>query len=991
MTLKLTLLGDISIEYGGETVELKLRKAEAILYYIALNGRTSRDELKSVFWHDKDDLRASANLRNAIYLINENMPGMLNSDKRHISVRSYTTDLEDMTSVKEPARPIPQELFYAPLKDIAQSGSETFSAWLDAARSKITNEVLELLRERLAAAYETHAGGAVEETLRSILRIDPYDEEAVLELMEHYAVTGRASKASEVYKKLEKNLNAGFGSPVSDRVRLYYDKLFDAGVLRPDAGAKFWCRSDELAAIRNELESRPCANVIYVHGEAGIGKTSLINKALSSPVITQRYTVLSSKGVLLGGYDYASWNNIVISLGTALEKINVVPPTRSVSLISVVFPGFMKDTHFSFNADIAMMTNVNPVGLSMILAEMLRTLASHTKVALVFEDVHRFDIRSIELMEALLSFINFPLKVIISSRPESETYLSRMFRRQGISFLDVSLKPFTREEILFISRSVLPKSTIESRGASYFVNESEGIPLMLFEMLRLLREDPSSDCANGLGSLILERIDRLSEAERSVLLALSVCTAGCPELIAETSGLSLNEAIQAAEVLLQKYMIEEQRRGGAPFWCFAHQKVRECIYNSIPLSKRQDLHRRAALSLEKRYSPQTWDPELSAAIRYHCVAAGEKGLELKQYLRELVLDVTLNHDIFPTLQDRLLLSCAAPFSSRSETERKISKVLEILNQLREKVNTNHSEYVELEATCFEIIGDYMISWGEYAKGVVYINEASSIAQRNGLKEIFIYCLKHLSYMHLQTENDAMLLKISRKLIAAAKDAAMPQYLATAVRHAGMAYFMKLDFKRAEQIFLFSIKLFEQLKLTGKNYTLSILVAKCYLGEIYQRLGRLQQAASVLKECTSACERLNLYWGRSYFLAIAADIALDMNDMQSFYAYVDEGVSLFESYKGGRCGYKLYSLKAMADLERSDFIGAKYALEKSAILLDAVHTKEGCAAYHLAQAWDIENDVEFRKDEARRAEELYRQIGFTYRAGWIAEKFSLDVQ
>lgn len=143
---------------------------------------------------------------------------------------------------------------------------------------------------------------------------------------------------------------------------------------------------------------------------------------------------------------------------------------------------------------------------------------------------------------------------------------------------------------------------------------------------------------------------------------------------------------------------------------------------------------------------------------------------------------------------------------------------------------------------------------------------------------------------------------------------------------------------------------------------------------------------MLKECTQTCEKMNLYWGRSYFLAIAADIAFDMNDMRNFYAYVDDGVSLFESYKGGRCGYKLYSLKAIADIERNDFIGAKCALEKAAILVGAIRRYEGFAIYHLAKAWDEESNAETRRNEAVKASDLYRQIGFERRAEWIEKKF-----
>ena len=985
MGLKLTLLGNTSIEYNGVKINFKLRKAEALVYYIALNGGASREELKAVFWYDKEDARASANLRNALYLINETMPGALNTDKRRVSVCSFTCDTDMLQSIKDPAASIPESLLWQPLKDIPCIASSTFCGWLDAERRKIISVIVSLLRERISAAYDTNNIYALEESLVALLKVEPYDEDSMLELMELYKATNRSVKAADVYKNFAAAIHTECGLQVSKRAQEYYARLFapDTPCSNTD---KFWCRTDELTQIMNTLRAKTGKNVIFVNGEAGIGKTALINKALSSIMPSSGTFIFSSRGTVIGeGYDYASWNNVIVSLGAALEKTGIVPQKRSASILSGIFPSFMREKHFSFNVDIAMMTEINPVVLALIIAEMFHALSSKARLVLVLEDVHRFDIRSVELIEAILSVVTFPIKIIISSRPESVKYMTAMFRRQDIAVTEIKLSPFTRSEILFISKSILPKSTVESRGAAYFVNESEGLPLMLFEMLRSLREDPESDCSNGLGALIMERTDRLSEKERSMLRAMSVCIAGNPDIISETAALPKNDTIQAAEVLVSKGLIEEHTQDGRPFWCFTHQKLREYIYSSIPLSRRQELHRIAASALEKRYSSRTWNPELCAAIRHHYTQSGDKALEIKQYLRELVFDVTLNHDIFPTLPDKLLLSCSAPFSSRSETERKISKVLTILDKLRYS-GEGGDEYALLEATCFEIIGDYMVSWGEYDKGLIYINESAAISRKNDFHEINIYCLKHLAYMYLQTENSTMLMKTARELLTAAKEANMPQYLATAVRHIGMAYFMRLDFRLAEEIFLHSIELFKHLKLTGKNYTLSILVAKCYLGEIYQRHGMLDRAADLLKECSDVCEEMNLYWGWSYFLAGAADIALDRNDMDGFFEYIDKGVNLFESYKGGRCGYKLYSLKAIADIERFDFLGAKHAMGKTEILLTAVNRKEGNALYHLAKAWDKELGQDERRAEAKIATKLYKQIGCTLRADWIKKKF-----
>ena len=75
-------------------------------------------------------------------------------------------------------------------------------------------------------------------------------------------------------------------------------------------------------------------------------------------------------------------------------------------------------------------------------------------------------------------------------------------------------------------------------------------------------------------------------------------------------------------------------------------------------------------------------------------------LELKQYLRELIFDITLNHDLFPMLSDRLFLSCSIPFSSREETDKKVEHAISILDELRGSEALTEREYAQLEASCF---------------------------------------------------------------------------------------------------------------------------------------------------------------------------------------------------------------------------------------------------------------------------------------------------
>ncbi|MGD2040261.1 MAG: protein kinase, partial [Anaerolineae bacterium] len=65
--LRLSLLGPPQIECGNQPVTIKLRKAVALLTYLALTGREHRrDTLATMFWPELDQSRARAGLRYAL-------------------------------------------------------------------------------------------------------------------------------------------------------------------------------------------------------------------------------------------------------------------------------------------------------------------------------------------------------------------------------------------------------------------------------------------------------------------------------------------------------------------------------------------------------------------------------------------------------------------------------------------------------------------------------------------------------------------------------------------------------------------------------------------------------------------------------------------------------------------------------------------------------------------------------------------------------------
>ena len=72
--LKIFLFGPPRLERQGETIELSLRKATALLIYLAVTkGEFSRDELATLLWPESDQSSARANLRRTLYIVNKSV------------------------------------------------------------------------------------------------------------------------------------------------------------------------------------------------------------------------------------------------------------------------------------------------------------------------------------------------------------------------------------------------------------------------------------------------------------------------------------------------------------------------------------------------------------------------------------------------------------------------------------------------------------------------------------------------------------------------------------------------------------------------------------------------------------------------------------------------------------------------------------------------------------------------------------------------------
>jgi DNA-binding SARP family transcriptional activator/pimeloyl-ACP methyl ester carboxylesterase len=253
--LKFFLLGPPRIEFQGEPIDLNLRKAVALLVYLAVTGKPhSRDELATLLWPESNQRNARASLRRTLYTINKTFGEEIlptGSDMVHFDPKLVIwTDVEGFQgSVKEfiesdqvrgdfiTGRHLASleeaVALYAGdyLSGFTLPDSPGFDEWQFFEAEGLRGSLGAALR-KLVSAYESREGyhNAIQYA-RRWLSLDNLNEAVHRRLIELYAKSGRQNAALRQYNECVRILKDELDvAPEPATTQLYQDIRLHRGV-----------------------------------------------------------------------------------------------------------------------------------------------------------------------------------------------------------------------------------------------------------------------------------------------------------------------------------------------------------------------------------------------------------------------------------------------------------------------------------------------------------------------------------------------------------------------------------------------------------------------------------------------------------------------------------------------------------------------------------------------------------------------------------------
>jgi class 3 adenylate cyclase len=371
-------------------------------------------------------------------------------------------------------------------------------------------------------------------------------------------------------------------------------------------------RDDELSTLEDALLSalRGDGGVVIVGGEAGMGKTRLVN------TLAGRARRLGCV-VLSGGCSEAELSlpylPFLEAIGNYLASADVKDLSRRLGAaageLARLFPQLGSAPSSETGAAQAKMRLFESILI------LLRDAAGQRALLLILEDLQWADPATRELLDYATRRLRSTNVLVVATYRTDELHRKHALRptiqgwRRNGQVDMVDLRPLSTTQIADMVCAIFEERSVSDEFRDFLYERSEGNPFVLEEMLRdaIDRGDVYPSGAGwdrkavadirippNVRDTILQRLERLSRSDVGVLSAASVLGRTFDiESLARVSEVDEAAVQSALEASLNAQLIEEEgRRSGC--YRFRHALTQEAIYDDLVMPRRQQLHSRVA-------------------------------------------------------------------------------------------------------------------------------------------------------------------------------------------------------------------------------------------------------------------------------------------------------------------------------------------------------------------------------------------------------------
>ena len=698
---------------------------------------------------------------------------------------------------------------------------------------------------------------------------------------------------------------------------------------------------------------------IFACGEAGVGKTRLVNEFLNQAKkkgakILQGYC-LSEVDIPYSPFTEA-FNTYMSAMSDEKAKSSV---TKQLGIT-----GWLRGSGITREAKVSELFSTPEIERDRTfeaVARVLLQLSTQEPLILFLDDLQWADHLSLAILHYLARKCrNSRLLIIGTYRPEDlvHTREEKLHPLEEIMFsmsredllIKMELKRLRRNDFPDFLRSIF-HSSLDEAFVEKLYEDTEGNPFFAVETLNLLVEEGFLSEKEGrwmlmaptekigipskVHDVIIRRIARLEREERKLLDLAAVCGHSfTPDTLSRTLALDIADVLQGLLEIEQRHRLI---RSTDTTFEFTHQKIREVIYSNLPGELRRVYHLKTASCLEQVLTEKISDGYI-AEIALHYVEGGapEKAFEYLIKLGEKAVNIFANAQAIEHLEKALE---ATQKNINLATNENLAKIYKLRGmawlQQDEKVKARNDFNLMLQNA--KNVGDismiaeahywlgatYEPHFGELDEAMQHLTMAVEMARKTGNKtlEARISGLIGIMFMLGATpdtmDKGQMWLEESYGICKEGGDKVTE---AENLQMLGLYYNWKGEFNRAKESLKKSIALAEEVGSIPTTANILRVLSIVLAGN-----GEYNEAISTAHKCL----QLSRDYGGTYLVCASLNtlgwIYHDLSNIELAMKYNNEGIELAgerqKSRAGGAVPSSLLNL-AMDYLYKNDYENAE---------------------------------------------------------------------
>jgi len=496
-------------------------------------------------------------------------------------------------------------------------------------------------------------------------------------------------------------------------------------------------RDAELLALRDVLTSlkQGVGRIVFVLGEAGLGKTRLIAEAHQAfqgggalavgwiETLSLSYETNQAYGFFrrlmrrVGGIQYDD------PMAVIHEKLAAL----AAMLEEARRPGALRVFEALFGLEVehnGIQSDAETFRRELYEAMYLWWKAhfSAQPAVLVFDDLHWCDSASIELLRQLLPLTGeIPLVLLCAMRVErgAPAWQLKTAADEEYShrYTELLLRPLSEAESNELVDRLLGSPKLPDRLRASILEKSAGNPFFIEEVVRtlmdsgvLIAEEQTVDgetsrvwratseagefaIPDNLQALLAARMDRLEEATRGTLQIASVIGRSFHHRVLEAVDEASQELDSHLGTLMRMDLIREAARLPEIEYAFRNPLTQEAVYKTILLKRRRAFHKRVALAMESIYRDRL--DAMYGLLAHHFALADEraKAIEYSRKAAQQAVGLFAYEDAIQNLRAALgLIEEGQQAETQTILLEELGDVHRLLRDITQGINHYHQAF-----------------------------------------------------------------------------------------------------------------------------------------------------------------------------------------------------------------------------------------------------------------------------------------------------------